>query len=183
MEKMTKDEMILFLKGMNHRIKTLEEEKRRLIGSVETLEEAISRNNFARHDDGSGITTPGFSPDKILRILLNSQRDIEEETKAMVVHMREIYEKEDQIRYIYRCLWQMDMSDQRLIRDAYFNDVVIEQLASVFSLSKSQVYRKLQRAVDHLVEKYNASCTETPSLRAQRLIQDVIPYMPEGSLA
>ncbi len=37
MEKMTKDEMILFLKGMNHRVKTLEEEKRRLIGSVEAV--------------------------------------------------------------------------------------------------------------------------------------------------
>ncbi len=37
----------------------------------------------------------GFAPDKVLRILLNSQRDIEDETRAMVLRMRDIYEKEE----------------------------------------------------------------------------------------
>ena len=72
MEKMTEDEMIEFLKGMNRREQILEEEKKRLRGSVETMEEAIERNNFAHHGDESGINTPGFSPDKVLRVLLNS---------------------------------------------------------------------------------------------------------------
>lgn len=88
MEKMTKDEMIEFLKGMEKREKILQKEKAILRGSVETLEEAIARNNFAHHDDGSGITTPGFAPDKVLHILLNSQRDIEDETRAMVLRIK-----------------------------------------------------------------------------------------------
>ena len=94
--------MIEFLKGMEKREKILQEEKVILRSSVETLEEAIARNNFAHHDDGSGIVASGFAPDKVLRILLNSQRDIEDETRAMVLRMRDIYEKEDQINY-QRC--------------------------------------------------------------------------------
>ena len=111
MERMTKAEMIIFLKGMDQRTKILEEERRRLMGSVETLEEAISRNNFAHHDDGSGIAAPGFAPDKVLRVLLDSRRDVEEETRDMVQQLREIYEKEDQIRFIRRCLLQMETMD------------------------------------------------------------------------
>ena len=36
---------------------------------------------------------------------------------------------------------------------------------------------------DNLVKIYNASCHEVSSFRAQRLINEVIPYMPEGSFA
>ena len=95
MNRMTKEEMIEFLKGMDQRRQILEEEKRRVRGSVETLEEAIQRNNFSRNADESGIIASGFSPDKVLRVLLNSERDIEEETRAMVKRMREILETED----------------------------------------------------------------------------------------
>ena len=59
MNTMTRDEMIEFLKGMDCRKKLLDEEKSRIRGSVETMQEAIYRNNFARHDDGSEGTDPG----------------------------------------------------------------------------------------------------------------------------
>ena len=78
MERMTKAEMIDFLKNMNRKERILADEKKRLRGSVETLEEAIERNNFSRSTDESGIVAQGFSPDKVFRVLLNSQRDIEE---------------------------------------------------------------------------------------------------------
>ena len=55
MNRMTKEEMIEFLKGMDQRRRILEEEKQRVRGSVETLEEAIQRNNFSRNSDESGI--------------------------------------------------------------------------------------------------------------------------------
>lgn len=55
MNTVTRDEMIEFLKGMDCRKKLLDEEKSRIRGSVETMQEAIYRNNFARHDDGSGV--------------------------------------------------------------------------------------------------------------------------------
>lgn len=183
MERMTRAEMIDFLKGMNKKTQILEDEKKRLRGSVETMEEAIERNNFSHKTDESGIMTQGFSPDKVFRVLLNSQRDIEEETRAMVLHMRDIYEKEDQISFVRRCLLEIDTTEQLLIRDAYLNDIVVEQLASKFCMSRSQLYRKLQKAVDNLLKIYNASCLNQKSFRAQRLISEVIPYMPEGSIA
>ena len=55
MNTMTRDEMIEFLKGMDCRKKLLDEEKSRIRCSVETMQEAVYRNNFARHDDGSGV--------------------------------------------------------------------------------------------------------------------------------
>ena len=174
--------MIGFLKGMNQKARILEDEKKRLRGSVETMEEAIERNNFSHGGDESGIKTPGFSPDKVFRVLLNSQRDIDEDTRAMVLHMRDIYEKEDQISFVRRCLLEIDTTGQLLIQEAYMNDVVVERLVSKFSMSRSQLYRKLHKAVEDLVEIYNASCQSQKSFRAQRLINEVIPYMPEGSI-
>ena len=183
MERMTKAEMIDFLKNMNRKERILADEKKRLRGSVETPEEAIERNNFSRSTDESGIVAQGFSPDKVFRVLLNSQRDIEEETRSMVLHLRNIYEKEDQISFVRRCLLEIDTTEQLLIREAYMNDVVVEQLVSKFCMSRSQLYRKLHKAVDNLVEIYNASCQDQTSFRAQRLISEVIPYMPKGSIA
>ena len=107
MEKMTKKEMIAFLKGMDKRKEYLENKKSRLKGSVETLEEAIQRNTFSKPDDDAGVVSGTFSPDKVFRVLLNSQRDIEEETKSMVYRMRDIYTAEDQIDFVRYCLLQL----------------------------------------------------------------------------
>ena len=100
----------------------------------------------------------------------------------MVLHMRDIYEKEDQISFVRRCLLEIDTTGQLLIQEAYMNDVVVERLVSKLSMSRSQLYRKLHKAVEDLVEIYNASCQSQKSFRAQRLINEVIPYMPEGSI-
>ena len=179
MERMSKAEMIVFLRGMNQKAQMLEDEKKRLRGSVETMEEAIIRNNFAKNIDESAPGSPGFSPDRVLRILLNSQRDIEQETRDMVLHLRDIYEKEDQISFVRRCLQQLESEDQYLIQEAYFNDMGYEQLCMKFFISRSHLYRKLNKAVDTLVEIYNASCQDEKSFRAQKLMCDVTPYLPE----
>ncbi len=181
MNRMTKEEMIEFLKGMNRRKQILEEEKWRLKGSVETLEEAIQRNNFSRNADESGIIAAGFSPDKVLRVLLNSQRDIEEETRSMVIRMRDIYETEDQIDFVRWCLFQIPAREQQVIQEIYVNDMLIDTLAKQMSLSKSYMYKLLGRAMDNLLSVYNSRCETRPYARAERLIRDVTPYMPEGS--
>ena len=183
MEKMTKDEMIEFLKGMEKREKILQEEKAILRGSVETLEEAITRNNFAHHDDGSGIVASGFAPDKVLRILLNSQRDIEDETRAMVLRMRDIYAAEDQIDYVCRCLYRLDGQDQYLINEVYVKDVIMDQLTNILNMSRSNVYRLLSRALERLLCMYNEGCQSAESYKADRLMADIRPYLPAGCIA
>ena len=183
MEKMTKTEMIEFLKGMNRKEKVLEEEKKTLRSSVETMEEAIIRNSFAKSVDTASPSSSAFSPDRVLKILLNSQRDIELETKAMVLHLRDIYEKEDQIDFVRRCLRKLNGEDQALIRDAYINDTVIDHLSQRWCFSRSQLYRKLSKAIDALVTVYNASCQGENSFRAMRLMSEVTPYFPEGGSA
>jgi len=119
----------------------------------------------------------------VLKILLNSERDIEEQTKWMVYRMRDLYEEEDQIEYVRRLIMRMSGQDQMLLNEIYVKDVVVDQVVDRLRMSRSNLYRLLQRAVERLLDLYNASCHEERSTKAQRLIQEVLPYMPEGSLA
>ena len=183
MEKMTKKEMIAFLKGMDKRKEYLENEKSRLKGSVETLEEAIQRNTFSKPDDDAGAVSGTFSPDKVFRVLLNSQRDIEEETKSMVYRMRDIYSAEDQIDFVRYCLLQLNGDDQFLLNEIYVKDAMIENMMKTLSMSQSNVYRLLQRALERLLEVYNSGCQEAVSRKADRLITEIRPFLPEGSIA
>ncbi len=183
MEKMTRPEMIEFLKGINQRQKFLDEEKRLVKGSVETLEEAIQRNSFAKNPDESGIISGGFSPDKVFHVLLNSERDIEEETRSMVCRMRDLYEMEDQIDFVRTCILQIPAKEQFLINEFYIKDSVIEVLSTQTNLSPSYLYRKLKSALERLLTVYNSGCEQARSIKAERLIREVIPYMPEGSIA
>ena len=172
MEKMTREEMIEFLKGMDCRKKLLDEEKRRIRGSVETLQEAIYRNNFARHDDGSGITAAGFSPDKVFRVLMNSERDIEIEARNMVFQMKTIYEREDQLDHVRRCLMKMKAQDQYLLNEVYVKDNLVETLVGKMHYSRSHLYRKLQKALDRLLDMYNSTCRQTGNYKTERLIPE-----------
>ena len=183
MEKMTKAEMIHFLKGMESRQEYLEDEKARLRGCIETLEEAIQRNTFSKPEDEAGVISNTFTPDKVLKVLLNSRRDIEEETKSMVFRMRDIYTAEDQIDFVRYCLLQLSGQDQFLLNEAYVKDVMIENMMKTMSMSQSNVYRLLQRALKRLLDLYNARCQEMESRKANRLISELRPFLPEGSIA
>ena len=70
-----------------------------------------------------------------------------------------------------------------MIRGLYLNDMLIDTLAKQMSLSKSYMYKLLGRAMDNLLSVYNSRCETRPYARAERLIRDVTPYMPEGSIA
>ena len=78
---------------------------------------------------------------------------------------------------------KMEAQDQHLLREVYINDSAVEVVASKMCLSKSYFYKLLHKALGSLLSIYNASCHEQTSIRARRLISEVIRYMPEGSLA
>lgn len=183
MEKMTRGEMITFLKGMDKRRAYLESEKSRLKGNVETLEEAIQRNTFSKPDNDAGVISGSFSPDKVFRVLLNSQRDIEEETRSMVFRMRDLYEAEDQIDFVKYCLLQLSGQDQFLLNEVYVKDGMVDDMTRTMCMSKSNVYRLLQLALKRLLDLYNARCQEMESRKANRLIHELRPFLPEGSIA
>ena len=151
--------------------------------SVETMEEAIRRNTFSRKGTDDGIISGGFSPDKVLRVLLNSERDIEEETRDMVFRMRDIYETEDQIALVRRCLHQMPARDEHLLTEAYIDDVRIDYLEEEMSLSRGYIYKLLRKAMKRLLAAYNEECRKVENSKADRLIKEVSPLMPGGSIA
>lgn len=180
MEKMTKDEMITFLRGMRERKQYLKDEKARLMGCVESLEEAIKRNSFARREDNSDVTGGGSSPDKVLRILLNSQRDIEEETRNLVLLLRDIYEAEDQIGFVERCMLRLNGKDQFLLHEAYVMDSAVESLCDKLNMSRSNVYRRMSLSLSCLLSVYNAGCEIENNHKAERLMREVSAFLPEG---
>ena len=141
METMTKDQMVQFLRGMNAKKQFLSDEKKRLKGSIESLEEAISRNSFARSNDNLGTASGSVNTDKVLHVLLNSRRDIEEETRNCVIRMHDIYAAEDQIDYVCRCLYRLDGQDQYLINEVYVKDVIMDQLTNILNMSRSNKER------------------------------------------
>ena len=101
----------------------------------------------------------------------------------MVYRLRDIYEQQDQINFVRRCLTKMEVRDQQLIREVYINDSAVEVVASKMCLSRSYFYKLLHKALGSLLSIYNASCHEQTSIRARLLISEVVPYMPEGSFA
>ena len=183
METMTKDQMVQFLRGMNAKKQFLSDEKKRLKGSIESLEEAISRNSFARKDDNLGTSSGCVNTDKVLHVLLNSRRDIEEETRNCVIRMHDIYAAEDQIDYVCRCLYRLDGQDQYLINEVYVKDVIMDQLTNILNMSRSNIYRLLSRALERLLCMYNEGCKSAESYKADRLMADIRPYLPAGCTA
>ena len=158
--------MIEFLKGMDCRKSLLDEEKRRIRGCVETMQEAIYRNNFSRHDDGSGVIASGFSPDKVFRVLMNSERDIEVETRNMVSQMKAVYEREDQLDHVRRCLQKMGIQEQYLLKEVYVKDNMVDSLVGKLHYSRSHLYRMLQKALDQLLDLYNSTCLQAGSRKS-----------------
>lgn len=95
----------------------------------------------------------------------------------MVFQMRDIYEQQDKVNFVRRCLLKMEAQDQHLLWEVYINDSAVEVVASKMCLSRSYFYKLLHKALGSLLSIYNASCHEQTSIRARRLISEVIPYM------
>ena len=172
--------MVRFLRGMESRVRFLESEKKLILSTVESMEEAIERNTFARHDDNVGPVQTSFSPDKIFRVLLNARRDVEEETKEMVVRMKDICLAEDQIEYVKRCMFRLGGEESYALSEVYIKGVSTEVFSLSLSMSKSSLYRLLRSALGNLLEIYNSGCRMAPCRRAERLMRDLSEYLPGG---
>ena len=62
----------------------------------------------------------------------------------MVYRMRDLYAEEAQIDYVRRCLMKMSGQDQMLLTEIYIKDIVVDQMISKLSMSRSNLYRHLQ---------------------------------------
>ena len=60
---------------------------------------------------------------------------------------------------------------------------LVDTLVGKMHYSRSHLYRKLQKALDQLLDLYNSTCRQTGSYKAERLIKELRPFMPEGSLS
>lgn len=176
MDKMNRKQMINFLRDMEKRKETLKAEKVRIRSSVESMEEAIHRNTFS-HMDNVGSFTPGYNPDKVLHILLNSERDTEEETRSMVGQMQVIYEMEDEISYVQQCILCLPGIDRELITEVFIGNGNVKEMAGGYGYCPSYFYSKLNASVDRLVAMYNKDCEHENGERAERFKNEVRPYM------
>ena len=183
MEKMTKKEMIDFLRGFKRKKALLAEDKEKIVKSVETLEEAIRRNTFSRNADATGITSPGFSTDKVLRILIRAANDVEEETEDMIRMMGVILGQEDELNYVESCIAKVQRDKQFLIREVYLNENVIDNLTVRLNRCRTSLYKDLQIGMDQLLDIYNSHCEEMHYIREEKLARQLAPYFTDRRLA
>lgn len=172
MEKMNRKQMIDFLRDMKKRKEALSDEKIRIRSSAETMEEAIRRNTFI-HSDNDGSSTHGYDTDKVLHILLNSERDIEEEKRSMVLQMHVIYEIQDKINYIQQCILLLPGADRKIITEVLIDDENVGKMADKYGFCLSHFYEKLNQSVDRLVDLYNQGCEHAGCGSADRFILEV----------
>jgi len=178
MEKMNRKQMIEFLRDMNKKKEVLDAEKTRILSSVETIEAAIKGNTYSHPDNiGAGFIR-GYDPDKVLKILLNSERDIQEEIRCVVTQMESIYEIEDMINSVRHCLILLSGSDGKMISEVFIEHKKVSAIAEDYSFCQTYFYTRLNQAVDRLVNLYNSECERSGNERAEHFRRDIYPYMP-----
>lgn len=182
MEKMDRKQMTEFLRELKALQETVKKEKLKIRSCVETMEEAIVRNTFS-HKENDGSSNKGFKSDKVLRVLLDSERDIEEETRVMVQRMRAIYEIEDEIDCVNSCVCALRGIDREIITDVYIENGNIDVEAVKFGYSRNYFYRRLGRAVDSVVDSYNKLCSDQEPSKASRFLREVQKAMPQENFA
>jgi len=78
---------------------------------------------------------------------------------------------------------KMKVQDQYLLNEVYVKDNLVDSLTGKLHYSRSHLYRMLQKALDQLLDLYNSTCHQACSYKADRLLKELRPYLPEGSLA
>jgi len=158
MREKTKEEMIEFLRDMRARREFIRSERERLRSCVETKEEAIRRNSFSKNGDDLGIQFTGCNKDKVLNILLNSLRDIEDEQKEATILLHGLKEQEDEIFAVEYCVNALPTKERELITEVYINAGSPEIVADTMNLSVGYAYRVIKKGIGRLIIDYNRHC-------------------------
>ena len=183
MREMTAEEMIEFLRDLNMKKAYLAEEKLRIEKSVESLDEAIRRNTFSKKGDDLGIMNGGYNTDKVLKILLDSLKDIDEETRSSAVSLYNILVQEDEIEALEECLSRLGTREMKLLKEVYIQGSSAELISDEMGLSFGYAYRIMRKAVKKLVGLYNSKCEGFIPKKARKLAADLYPYYPEVGIA
>ena len=172
MQEMNRNEMIDFLRKINDRSRLLTQERERLQKTAMTMNDAIEVNTFKKFD-GEGGSGHFGSPDKVLRILLASFKDVSDDRRDLALRMQAIYEKEEEIRYVRRCVGRLEVEEKILVTEAYINNELGESMVARTGMCMASLYKTLNGIIDRLVVIYNAGCQSVKSENAENMWREL----------
>lgn len=148
--------MILYLQDMRGKEERLQEKKRELYGKIETLEEAIERNTFAKRENEDDILTGGsYDKDKLYRILMLAYKDIDDELEYTAGQLLDLFEQEEKLKKMWRCIDRLPPRQAEVIEALCIDGVRWLDYARVVCQSRASVGRVRKKAIENLLSLYN----------------------------
>ncbi len=153
---MTEREMTDYLKDFKKTGDAILEKKRRILNTVETMEDAIQRNTFGGpNEEVTSFNNDFSSKDKNYKVLIRSYRDIEEEMKDILKRLWLLLEEKEKYEYVQHCLDRLPVLQEEIIKALYIDGMKWEDYGRLHYISHTTVARNRKRAMDNLLVLYN----------------------------
>ena len=155
LRKMNETEMVRFLKDMGVMEHHIKRELNQLQNQVETIEGAIERRNYPSLDYSDVRVQQDMDTDRTLQVLLDARADVDRELRNLELRKQELYQKEDQMHLVRRCLSRLPYDAQDILICSFIKGEGWRVYIRRKCICQSYYYKLRRDAVSDLCEIYN----------------------------
>lgn len=128
--------------------------RQELLSHVESFEESIIRNTFSKPVD-TIISSNHGSKDKIYKIYTKSREDFDKQMDDVSDELLKIYEKEDLIRFVKKCMRRMPLFQEMALTELYIEGMRLDEYCKRHYMSRPEASRLQRNALKNLLVIYN----------------------------
>ena len=169
MKKMKETEMVRFLKDMAAMERHIKIELNQLQSQVESIEGAIERRNFPSVDYTDIRVQKDLETDHTLQVLLDAREDVNRELRNLELRRQELYQKEDQMHLVRRCLSRLPYDAQDILICSFIKGEGWRMYIRRKCICQSYYYKLRRDAVTDLCDIYNLEIEQMMFLEQKRL--------------
>lgn len=169
-EKMTAEQLLLYVRKMDANYKKLVETRVRILQEIKDMQDR--KEILSWEEIASAVAYPKAMSDRervncegpdSFKLLHQAERI----NKIFISQMEEVLEElestETQItkyKYVERCIGKLDPQDKDVIERFARKDLTYEDGMDVFHIGRTTLFRMQKKAIAHLLEIYNADIKE-----------------------
>ena len=161
--------MVRFLKDMAAMERHIKIELNQLQNQVESIEGAIERRNFPSVDYSDIRIQKDLETDHTLQVLLDAREDVDRELRNLELRRQELYQKEDQMHLIRRCLSRLPYDAQDILICSFIKGEGWRMYIRRKCICQSYYYKLRRDAVTDLCDIYNLEVEQMMFLEQKRL--------------
>ena len=169
-EKMTEDQMVLYVKKMNANFKKSMEARGRILEEIRGMQDR--KEILSWEEIASAVAYPkamsdrehvsGGEPDsfkllhqaeRINKLFISQMEGLLEELECVEMRITKY-------KYIERCISKLAPEDRDVIERFTRKDLTYEEGMAVFHVGRTTLYRLQKKAIDELLEFYNADAAK-----------------------